>query len=49
MAKTVSTPRHKIAAVGVRVWSNRSWLFSILFTALPYLLIYGIWAFFALR
>lgn len=38
-----------LAAFGVRVWSNRSWLFSIVFTALPYVLIYGIWAFFALR
>lgn len=38
-----------LAALGVRVWSGRSWLFSIVFTALPYVLIYGIWAFFSLR
>lgn len=38
-----------LAALGVRAWSGRSWLFSIVFTALPYVLIYGIWAFFSLR
>jgi hypothetical protein len=38
-----------LAAVGVKVWSGRSWLFSILFTALPLILIFGIWALFALR
>lgn len=38
-----------LAAVGVKVWSARSWLFSILFTALPLILIFGIWALFALR
>jgi hypothetical protein len=37
-----------LAAVGVKTWSGRSWLFSIVFTALPFVLIYGIWAFFAL-
>lgn len=38
-----------LAAFGVRVWSRRSWLFSIVFTALPLVLVFGIWAFFALR
>jgi hypothetical protein len=38
-----------IAAFGVKVWSGRSWLFSIIFTALPLVLIFGIWAFFSLR
>jgi len=37
-----------LAAVGVKTWSGRSWLFSIIFTALPFVLIYGCWAFFAL-
>lgn len=38
-----------LAAFGVKVWSARSWLFSIVFTGLPYVLIYGTWAFFSLR
>lgn len=38
-----------LAAVGVKLWSGRSWLFSIVFTALPFALVYGIWAFFSLR
>lgn len=38
-----------LAAFGVKVWSGRSWLFSIVFTALPSVLIFGIWAFFSLR
>jgi hypothetical protein len=38
-----------LAAVGVKVWSGRTWLFSILFTALPLLVIFGIWALIALR
>lgn len=37
-----------LAAVGIKTWSGRSWLFSIIFTALPFVLIYGCWAFFAL-
>jgi hypothetical protein len=36
-----------LAAVGVKAWSGRSWLFSIVFTALPFMIIYGIWAFIA--
>ena len=38
-----------LATVGVKTWSGRSWLYSFLFTALPLLLIVGIWALFALR
>jgi len=38
-----------LAAIGVRVWARRSWPFSIVFVSLPYVLAYGIWAFFALR
>jgi hypothetical protein len=38
-----------LAAACVRAWSGRSWLFSSVFALLPYMLIYGIWAFFALR
>ncbi|MEO6185041.1 MAG: YIP1 family protein [Steroidobacteraceae bacterium] len=37
-----------LAAVGVKTWSGRSWLFSIVFSALPFVLIYGCWAYFAL-
>ena len=35
--------------VGVRVWSGRSTLFCLIFTLLPTVLIYGVWAFFAFR
>lgn len=38
-----------LCVVGVRAWSGRSWLFSSIFALLPYGLIYGIWAFIALR
>lgn len=38
-----------LAAVGVKLWSGRGWLYAILFTALPLVLVYGIWAFFSLR
>lgn len=38
-----------LAVVGVRTWSGRSWLFSSIFALLPYVLIYGIWAFISLR
>lgn len=37
-----------LAAFGVKLWSGRSWLFGIVFSALPFVLIYGIWAFIAL-
>jgi hypothetical protein len=38
-----------LAAFGVKVWSNRSWLFSIVLSALPLVLIFGIWAMISLR
>lgn len=38
-----------LAAVGVKTWSGRSWLFSGVFAALPFALIFGIWGFVALR
>lgn len=38
-----------LAAVGVREWSGRSWTYAIVFSALPFVLVYGVWAFFALR
>jgi Yip1 domain len=33
--------------IGVRVWSQRSWAFSMAFILLPAVCLYGIWAFFA--
>lgn len=38
-----------LTIVAVRVWSGRSWWFSILFSMLPVLLVYGAWAAFAFR
>lgn len=38
-----------LAAFGVRTWSGRGWLFGIIFAALPFVLVYGAWAFFSLR
>lgn len=38
-----------LSAAGVRTWSGRSWLFSVIFASLPYVLIFGIWAFISLR
>lgn len=38
-----------LTALGVRVWSGRSWLFSTIFGLLPVFLIYGVWALFAFR
>lgn len=35
--------------IGVRVWSQRSWVFSTIFIVLPIVVIYGIWAFFTFR
>jgi hypothetical protein len=35
--------------IGVRTWSQRSWVFSTIYIMLPNVLIYGIWAFFAFR
>lgn len=38
-----------LTAVGLKVWAGRSWTYCIIVAALPIALIYGIWAFFALR
>src|SRR5262245_55062072 len=38
-----------LAIIGVHVWSQRSWLFSVLFVAVPVALFYGIWATFAFK
>jgi len=35
--------------IGVRTWSQRSWAFSAILTLLPWVVIYGLWAFFAFR
>ena len=35
--------------IGVRTWSQRSWAFSAIVTLLPWVVIYGLWAFFAFR
>jgi hypothetical protein len=35
--------------IGVRVWSQRSWTFSAIFTLLPTAVIYGVWAIIAFR
>jgi len=37
-----------LAAWGVKEWSRRSWLFSVVFAALPSVLIFGTWAYFSL-
>jgi hypothetical protein len=38
-----------LAALGVRQWSGRSWLFSVIYASLPCVLVYGIWALISLR
>jgi len=35
--------------IGIRVWSQRSWAFSTTVVALPWVVIYACWAFFAFR
>jgi len=35
--------------IGVKAWSGRSTLFCLVFTLLPTVVIYGVWAFFAFR
>jgi uncharacterized membrane protein YhdT len=35
--------------IGVRTWSQRSWLFSSIFIVLPLVVYYGIWSTFAFR
>jgi hypothetical protein len=37
-----------LTAVGVQTWTKRSWLFSVVYTLLPQVLVYGIWAAWAL-
>ncbi|MDQ2641912.1 MAG: YIP1 family protein [Pseudomonadota bacterium] len=38
-----------LTAMGLKVWAGRSWTYCIVVAALPFVLVYGIWAFFALR
>ncbi len=33
-----------LSALGVRIWTGRSWVFSVIFALLPVALGYGIWA-----
>jgi len=35
--------------IGIRTWSQRSWAFSATVILLPWVVIYGLWAFFAFR
>jgi hypothetical protein len=38
-----------LTVIGVKVWSGRSMLFSVVFGLLPSILIYGVWALFSFR
>jgi hypothetical protein len=38
-----------LSLIGVKVWSGRSWLFSVLFVGIPVGLIFGVWALISLR
>ncbi len=38
-----------LVVLGVKLWSGRTWLFALVYTLLPIVLIGGIWAFFALK
>jgi hypothetical protein len=38
-----------LAIIGVRTWTQRSWLFSATFVLIPVVLMFGIWGFFAFR
>lgn len=38
-----------LMVLGVRLWSQRSWLFALIFALSPYVVIYGVWAFFAFK
>lgn len=38
-----------LTVLGIKIWSSRSWLFSVLFGLLPAILIYGGWALFAFK
>jgi hypothetical protein len=36
-----------LTVIGIRVWSGRSWNFSVIFALLPIVVVYGAWAIFA--
>jgi hypothetical protein len=38
-----------LTAMGLKVWTKRSWTYCIIVAALPFALVFGPWAFFALR
>jgi len=38
-----------LLVVGVRAWSQRSWLFCTLFALVPTIVIYGVWSLFAFK
>lgn len=38
-----------LSVIAVKLWSGRGWLFSFVFSALPLMLVVGIWALVALR
>jgi hypothetical protein len=38
-----------LSVIGVKVWSNRSWVFATIFVLLPVVVVYGIWALFAFK
>ena len=38
-----------LQVIGIHVWSQRSWLFSVLFVAVPTILFFGIWALIAFK
>jgi len=38
-----------LSLIGVKVWSGRSWLFTAIFVGIPWVAIYGPWAWYSLR
>jgi hypothetical protein len=38
-----------LAIIGVRTWTQRSWLFSAVYVLIPVVLLFGIWGIFAFR
>lgn len=38
-----------LAIVGVRVWTQRSWLYSAIFVLIPAVVVFGVWGFFVFR
>ena len=38
-----------LSVIGVKTWSNRSWVFSGIFVLLPIGVVYGVWALFAFK